>query len=205
MSKRYQRYTALDAAALAAVAVVSGAIFLLASDYLYVPLQGASSVYPIMSIAWPVIYGFWFLGGTAAGYIIRKPGAAFAGEFLGSVVEMVMGSYFGLDAFIWGVLQAASSELGFAIWGYKRWDYVSMSVAGFLPGLPIQITGWYLYPSLYIAVLNYAGYAGLAAFILLHCISGLIIAGILTKIFIDLIARSGALDIFEIGREVKRK
>jgi len=205
MSARSMRYTALDVSALAGVAVISGAIFLIASNYIYVPLAGLTPVYPFMSVAWPIIYGFWFIGGTAAAYIIRKPGAAFFGEFLGALVEMVLGSFFGISVIIWGILQAISSEIGFAIWRYKRWDYVSMSVAGFLPGLPINIPGWFLYPTLYISVIEYGGYGALAAFILLHSISGLIIAGILTKFFIDRIARTGIFDLFEIGKEIKKR
>ena len=176
------KYTSLDISALAGVAVISGVIFLIASNYVYFPLQGLATLYPIISVTWPAMYGLWFIGATAAAYIIRKPGAAFFGEFLGGLVEMVLGSFFGISVLIWGVLQGLSSEAAFAIWKYKRYDYVSMSLAGFLPGLPINIAGWFLYPDLYIAVINYAGYAGLAAFILLHSISGLIIAGILTML-----------------------
>jgi energy-coupling factor transport system substrate-specific component len=203
-SKSY-RYTSLDVSALAGVAVISGVIFLIASNYIYYPLKGLTPLFPAMSVIWPVMYGAWFIGGTAAAYIIRKPGAAFFGEFLGGLVEAVLGSSFGISVLIWGALQGLASEAAFAIWKYKRYDYVSMSLAGFLPGLPIQIPGWYMFPDLYIAVIDYAGYGGLAAFILLHSISGLIIAGILTKYFIDKIALTGIFDLFEIGKEVKKK
>lgn len=197
-------YTALDVAALAGIAVISGAIFLIASNYIYLPLVGASAVYPFIAVTWPAMYGFWFIGATAAAYLIRKPGSAFAGELVGSLVEMVLGSYFAIYSVLWGILQGIASEIGFAIFRYKRWDYLSMSVAGSLPGIAAVIPGFYLFPELYIAAYNVAGYLGIFGYIILHIISGLIIAGILTKIVIDGLARTGIFDLFEVGREIKK-
>ncbi len=199
------RYASLDVAALAGIAVISGAIFLIASNFIYVPLVGLTSVFPAMAVIWPIMYGVWFIGGTAAAYIIRKPGSAFIGEFLGALVELALAPIFGVFVLLWGAIQGASSELVFLARKYKKWDYTTMALAGFLPGLPIAIPGWFFFPQLYIAAFDYAGVAGVATYILLHAISGLIIAGILTKYFIDKIALTGVLDLFEVGNEVRKQ
>ncbi len=197
-------YTSLDAAALGGIAVIAGSIFLIASNYVWTAMHALTAVYPFFVLITPLIAGIWFIGGTASAYLIRKPGSAFAGEFLSAFVELLLAPVFGFDVLIWGTSHGLSSELGFALRKYKKWDYTTMMLAGALPGIFLLIPTWIRYPQLILGVLNYAGYLGFLVYILFHMLSGLIIAGLLTKYFIDRIALSGVLDLFEVGKEVKK-
>jgi len=149
----------------------------------------------------------WLLGsrGTAAGYLIRKPGSAFSGEFLGALIEMILGSYFAITVLVYGFVAGLASEAAFAIWRYKKYDYVSMTLAGFLPGLAVIFPGWIFLPQLIYGVLAYAGYLGILVYILMHAISGAIIAGILTTYFINRIVETGLFDLLEIGKQRRSK
>jgi energy-coupling factor transport system substrate-specific component len=195
------KYTSLDIVALAGIAVLSGVIFVIASNYLYPFLTGLIPAYPIMILLWPFMYGFWALGGTAAGYLIRKPGSAFSGEFLGALIEMILGSYFAITTLVYGFIAGFASEVVFAMWRYKKYDYLSMALAGFLPGLAVILPGWIFLPQLISGVFAYAGYLGILIYILIHAISGAIIAGILTTYFINRIAETGIFDLLEIGKQ----
>ncbi|MDR2661322.1 MAG: ECF transporter S component [Lactobacillaceae bacterium] len=65
--------------------------------------------------------GLWMMAGPLAALVIKKPGAALFGELLASFVEMTLGSHWGVDNVIWGVVQGVASELGFALTGYRNY------------------------------------------------------------------------------------
>jgi ABC-type thiamin/hydroxymethylpyrimidine transport system permease subunit len=76
-----------------------------------------------------------------------------------------------------------------------------MALAGFLQGLAVILPGWIFLPQLISGVFAYAGYLGILIYILIHAISGAIIAGILTTHFINRIAETGIFDLLEIGKQ----
>ena len=51
----------------------------------------------------------------SARLIIRKPGAALYTEVVAAVVSMAIGTQWGFVTLIWGVVQGAAAELGFAL------------------------------------------------------------------------------------------
>jgi energy-coupling factor transport system substrate-specific component len=150
------------------------------------------------------IYGLWFTGATMAMYIIRKPGAGFGGEMLGALIEYILGTLFGPYVLIWGAFQGVAAEAAFAARRYKKYDYVTMSLAGILAGIVVVIPTYIWYKPFIDSVFNLYGYAGIIAFILMHSLSGAIIAGIGIKIAIDKLALTGILDAFPVAKEVKK-
>jgi energy-coupling factor transport system substrate-specific component len=191
-------WSTLDVVALGIVGVVAGVIFWIASVYLW-PALAIGGLFVQLSI-----YGLWFTGATMAMYIIRKPGAGFGGEMLGTLIEYILGTLFGPYVLIWGAFQGVAAEAAFAARNYKKYDYVTMSLAGVLAGIVVVIPTYIWYKPFIDSVFNLYGYAGIIAFILMHSLSGAIIAGIGIKIALDKLALTGILDVFPVAKEVKR-
>jgi energy-coupling factor transport system permease protein len=76
-----------------------------------------------------LIYGMWFIAATVAYLIIRKPGVALLAEIAASSGEFIMGSEWGLEVLLYGVVQGLFAELVFAAFRYKRFDVGVVSLA----------------------------------------------------------------------------
>lgn len=79
-----------------------------------------------------LIYGMWLIASSLAYLLIRKPGVALLAEIAASSGELVMGSQWGLEVLIYGVVQGLFAELVFAAFRYRRFDVfvVSLSAVG---------------------------------------------------------------------------
>lgn len=77
-----------------------------------------------------LIYGMWFIAATVAFLIIRKPGVALLAEIAASSGEFLMGSEFGLEVLLYGVVQGLCAELIFMAFRYKRFGLLAVSLAG---------------------------------------------------------------------------
>ncbi|MFD1739067.1 ECF transporter S component [Bacillus salitolerans] len=69
-----------------------------------------------------LMYGMWFIAATVAFLIIRKPGVALLAETAAASGEFLMGSEFGLEVLLYGVMQGLGAELIFLLFLYKRFD-----------------------------------------------------------------------------------
>lgn len=76
-----------------------------------------------------LIYGMWFIAATVAFLIIRKPGVALLAEIAASSGEFIMGSEWGLEVLLYGVVQGLFAEVAFAAFRYKRFDVFVVSLA----------------------------------------------------------------------------
>ncbi|WP_241154360.1 ECF transporter S component [Staphylospora marina] len=68
------------------------------------------------------LYGMWFIAAAVAFLIIRKPGVAVLAEMAAASGELIMGSEWGLETMIYGLVQGLFAELIFALFRYKRYD-----------------------------------------------------------------------------------
>jgi energy-coupling factor transport system permease protein len=75
-----------------------------------------------------LIYGMWFIAASVAYLLIRKPGVALLAEIAASSGELIMGSEWGLEVLIYGVIQGLLAELVFAAFRYKRFDVLVVSL-----------------------------------------------------------------------------
>jgi energy-coupling factor transport system substrate-specific component len=75
------------------------------------------------------IYGMWFIAAPVAYLIIRKPGVALLAEMAAASGELIMGSEWGLEVLLYGVVQGLFAELVFAAFRYKRFDLGVLSLA----------------------------------------------------------------------------
>ena len=181
-----------DYVLVAVLAIVFGAIYWAwLAPYLWVEAVAAQP-------GQELFFAVWFTSGLLGGYIVRKPGAAFLTETLTGVAEVLLGAPAGPVLVITGMMEALGAELVFAVTGYRRWSMVTMIVAGAAAALVALPWNWFrlgyfaLGPGLLIALLLIRIFAGA-------------IAGVAAKLVGDVIARTGSLNYFAIGRERVRE
>ncbi|WP_454777601.1 ECF transporter S component [Georgenia muralis] len=152
---------------------------------------------PAGDLAQHILLGGWLLVAPIAIAIIRRPGAGIAAEILASVVEVVfLGSPVGPMLVVAAAIQGIGSELPFALTRYKRYTWGVFALSGLLgAGLVFFFSafrsGWY-------------GQDIFALRLVVQCLSGIVLGGLLAKVVVDALARTGVVDNFAIGRETVR-
>jgi len=181
-----------DFVLLAILAVVFGAIYWAwLQPYLWV--QGVAAQF-----GQELFFGVWFVSGLLGGYIIRRPGAAFLAETLAAFAEILLGAPAGPILIVTGFMQALGAEITFAATGYRRWGWGTMIVAGVAAALVALPWNWLR-----------LGYFALDPALLLGLLAVRVIAGgfagAVAKILGDLVAATGSLNYFALGRERVRE
>lgn len=174
--------------------VVLGVVF----GFLYwVLVQGwiALSVVtgPFGDLTQHVLLGGWLLVAPIAIAIIRRPFVGVIAEVIASVIEVVfLGSAVGPLLFLSAAIQGVGSELPFALTGYRRYNWLVYALSGALgAGVVFFHTaftaGWY-------------GTDLLLLRLIIQVTSGIALGGLLAKVIVDALARTGVVDNFAIGR-----
>ena len=138
------------------------------------------------------------MGGIFFPYIIRKPGSAILGEGIAAIIEGMI-SQWGVGAILYGVIQGLPLEILFLLLRYKTWNMKTMCFAGFISGIISCLMTIYLY--------QYYKLGFMYCMIQLSssAISGIVLAGILSKILADRLAKTGVLNQFNIVRTAQTR
>ena len=181
-----------DFVLLAILAVVFGTIYWAwLSPYLWVEGVAAQA-------GSELFFAVWFVSGLLGGYIIRRPGAAFLAETLAAFCEILLGAPAGPILIVTGFMQALGPEIVFAATGYKKWGWRTMIVAGVAAAVVALPWNWL---RLGYFALDPALIAGL---FVVRVIAGAL-AGGAAKTIGDLLAATGSLNYFALGRERVRE
>jgi len=140
-----------------------------------------------------VLSGVWLMPAVLAPLVVRRPGAGLFAETLAATVSMFMGSYWGLDVVLSGVMQGAGAELVFAFTLYRAW---SLPVA-ILAGAGAAVGEWLHDVTLYYPAVTLGVQLALGVFMLVSAIS---IAGLGSWLLARGLAQSGVLEAFPSGR-----
>ena len=175
--------------------VVLGVVFGFAYWALVQAWNGLSVLMgPAGDLSQHILLGGWLLVAPIAVAIIRRPGAGVAAEIIASIVEVVfLGSPVGPLLVVAAAIQGIGSELPFALTRYRRFGWGIFAFSGLLgAGLVFFWSafrfGWY-------------GQDIFLLRLLLQCLSGIVLGGLLAKVIVDALARTGVVDNFAIGRE----
>lgn len=153
---------------------------------------------PFGDLTQHVLLGGWLLVAPVAIAILRKPLAGVFAEILASVIEVVfLGSAVGPLLFVAAAIQGAGSELPFAATRYRTFSWLAYAISGGLgAGLVFFFSafrsGWY----------------GTDLFwtrLIVQVLSGVILGGLLAKVLVDAIAKTGVVDNYAIGIAISRE
>ena len=160
-------------------------------------LAAALATTGFADFAFDVIYGVWFMAGTLGAYIIRKKGVGLITELLASVMELLFGNAGGITVVITGLIQGAGTECGFALFKWKKWNFLSLSMAGILSGIFIYIYELFYLQYYMLDPMMHVGH------LVIRSISAVIFSGILCVLIGDGLAKTGVMKNYAVGRAVK--
>lgn len=148
---------------------------------------------PLGDLAQHVLLGGWLLVAPVALAIVRRAFAGVVAEVLASVVEVVfLGSPVGPVLILSAAIQGAGSELAFALTRYRSFGWATFALSGLLgAGLVFFFSafrfGWY-------------GQEWFAVRLVVQLLSGLVLGGLLARLLVERLARTGVVDNYAIGR-----
>lgn len=185
------RWRVVDIVVASVIGVAAGLVFWLWGQA-WPALDALLSFTPGLS---GLLAGGWLFAGVLGGLIIRKPGAALYTEVVAAVVSMAIGTQWGFTTLIWGLVQGAAAELGFAVFAYANWRLGAALVAGAFAGIAVGGLDT-----------TFSSVAALAiearvVYLVSTIVSGLILAGFVSWVIARALAATGALDRFAAGRE----
>jgi energy-coupling factor transport system substrate-specific component len=146
-------------------------------------------------LAFAAICGGFYIAGPLCGYIIRKPGAATIAETMNGVAQVLSGNPNGVMVLGAGFLQGFMSDIGFAMYGYKRWTLSVLALSGALAPLLQQI------PEVYFFGVGDMGIAYNLLALAIRMVSGAVYAIILVKLIAHGLAKAGVLRGTALARE----
>lgn len=165
------------------IAIVFGFIYI-ASDTLYNFLTLILTPLGYGPLANDITMGIWCMGGPIAGFIIKRPGSAFLGEFLSSCVETFIMAEWGIVNLISGFFQGIGNELGFTLTGYKYYNSFTL----FLSATTTAIVT-YLY-DFFKNGYNYFSPANVVLYFIFRWLSMIIFCCIFVKLIINLLEQA---------------
>lgn len=149
---------------------------------------------PAGDLAQHILLGGWLIVAPIALAIIRRPGVGIIAELLATVVEVVfLGSPVGPILLLVAFLQGLGSEIPFAATRYRRYGWGVFALSGLLgAGLVFWFNAvrfdWFGQDILF---LRFG----------IQLASGVVLGGLLAKVAVDALHRTGVLDSFAIGQQ----
>lgn len=192
MDRKLETWKLKDVIMMAILGVVFAAVYMAVFQG-GLALSTALTPFGLSNFGFEIIYGVWFMAATLAAYIIRKPGVALITEMLASAIELLMGNSGGLTVVLTGFIQGLGAEAVFAAFRYRKWDTVSMILAGIASAFLI-----------FCYELYYLNYITLSPILLIgqltvRFISAAIFSGIICRLAGDALAKTGVVRNYAIG------
>ena len=184
----------VDLITAAMLAVAFGVVFWGFDTFIYPFLSAATAGFPP---AGELMLGVWLVPAVAGALVIRRPGAALFTELVAANVELFLGNKWGAAVLLSGVLQGLGVELAMALFRHRRFGVVMAVLGGVLSAVfEIVLYEWQSYVAEYSSVWK-AIYLGCGM------VSGALIAGVGGWFLVRALARTGALNAFPPGQEVR--
>lgn len=180
------RWRVVDIAAGAALGAVCGVLFWAFTGLSY-------GLFPALTLLLPgsasLLHAFFYFPATLAMLMLRKPGAAAYVLLIASMIEVVMGTRYSATIFLVVLVQAAATEIVYAMFRYRRWTLGVTVLAGIATALAYN---FYLLEFFYqsFSLLSPRGLIGTAC----ELISGIVVAGFGSWVLYGMLLRTGVLD-----------
>lgn len=186
------RWRVADIALGSALAAVFGVI-LCGYSLVFIPLIRTLNAAVLPGFA-SITHGVWYLSGTLAVLLIRKPGAAVYVNVVGALVQVLLGSPFSFNStIIAALLQGVFAEIPFLLFRLRKFNLTLSIASGVLVAFEYGV---------YLALTKYQAKA--PSYITIHMItelvSGFLLSGVLVWFVYLALRATGALDNFASGR-----
>jgi energy-coupling factor transport system substrate-specific component len=183
------RWRTVDIVVTAVLGVAFGVVFW-AWNLLWAAVGTAFSAFPPGQA---FMYGVWLLPAVLAPLVVRKAGAGLFAELIAAIVSALLGSAWGSIVLLYGLLQGAAGEAGYAAFGWRRYGWPQAVLSAALAGGMAAFLDLYNYYRDWTAgwMTTYTG---------LIVISTVIVAGVGGMALTRALAASGALSAFASGR-----
>jgi energy-coupling factor transport system substrate-specific component len=185
------RWRTVDIVVTAVLGVAFGVVFW-AWNLLWAATGAAFAAFPP---AQAVMYGVWLLPAVLAPLVVRKPGAGLFAELVAAVLSALLGSSWGSIILLYGLLQGLAGELGYAVFGWRRFGWPQALLSSLLAGAMAAVLDLVFYYPTWSGGWKIAYLAVVAA-------STVVVAGIGGTALVRALARTGALSAFASGRRV---
>ncbi len=190
------RWRVVDIVTAAVLGAALGIVFLIWNQVGFAAFTALDAFTPGIG---GIVAGVWLMGGPLGMLIIRKPGAGIFVETLAAVVSMALGSQWGAETLVAGLLQGAAAELAFALFRYRKYNLPIAALSGGLAAVAAMV----------LEGVTHGNFAKSFTFNAIYwstsIISGIVIAGVGSYYLTQALARTGALNRFAAGRELQRR
>lgn len=183
-----RRWRTVDIVVTAVLGVAFGVVFW-AWGLLWAALDAPFSAFPP---AQAVMYGVWLLPAVLAPLIVRKAGAGLFAELVAGIVSALLGSAWGTLTIVYGLLQGAAGELGYAAFGYRRYGWPQALLSALCAGVMAAVLDLVNY---------YPDWTGgwKTSYVVLVALSTTVIAGVGGMALRRSLGATGALSAFPAG------
>ncbi|WP_218925972.1 ECF transporter S component [Xylanimonas oleitrophica] len=149
---------------------------------------------PAGDLAQHVLLGGWLIVAPIAIAILRRPFVGIVAEVIASVIEVVfLGSPVGPILLVVAAIQGLGSELPFAAGRYRRFGWARYAVSGLMGAGLVFVFSAFRF--------DWWGQDILLLRLGLQLASGVLLGGLLARVVVDALVRTGALDNFAIVRD----
>lgn len=136
------RWRTRDIVITAIIGVAFGVVFWAWGIAWYGPFAVIDAAAPVLK---DLLYAVWLIPAVLAPLIVRRPGAAIFAEVVAAVVSALLGSAWGIDTLLSGLLQGAGAELIFAFGLYRSWSYPTLALAAIGSAAAAWLHDWVIY------------------------------------------------------------
>ena len=139
-----------------------------------------------------LLYGVWLIPAVLAPVIVRKPGAALFAELVAAALSAFIGSQFGPDAILSGLVQGGAAELVFLVARYRAWSLPVLALAALLSSAAAWIHDWIVwFPDVAVDTQLWVG--------VFMAVSGVVIVAVGSVLLVRSLRQAGALKGFPAG------
>ncbi len=130
------------------VAAIIGVVFGVVFQVWNVLWGATAGVFTFFPPAQNLFYGVWLVPAVLAPLVVRKPGAALFAELVAAGLSAVIGSQFGPDAILSGLVQGGAAELVFLVARYRAWAFPVLAIASVASAAAAWVHDWIVwYPT----------------------------------------------------------
>ena len=184
----------VDLITAAMLAVAFGVVFWGFDTFVYPILSTVTAGFPPVG---ELMLGVWLVPAVVAALIIRRPGAALFTEIVAANIELFLGNKWGAVVLVSAVLQGLGVELALALSRHRHFGVVVAVLGGVLAAVfEIVFYEWHSYVAEY-------SFAWKAIYLACGMVSGAVVAGVGGWALVRALARTGALNAFPPGQEVR--